>query len=200
MKTKSFFSVMALVAGVCVMTSCGGSSKQLVQQYPQSGSYANPYAGIVKNPLFHKDTDEYWYAVGQASGQLSDDAGQISLDALTNAQDKVRQKMSHSYQGMIENYGRTIGNSQGNDRQRKLERGGRQIIDAIVNNTDAEDEASQVTEKGIRTEYVLIKISKKQVAKEIKNFVSKDEDLRISYNSEQFFNKMDETFKNSKED
>lgn len=191
---------MTFVASVCVLTSCGGSSKQVAQQYSQAGSYANPYAGIVKNPLFHKDTDEYWYAVGEASGKLDDDAGQIKLDALTNAQDFIRQKMSHSYEGLITNYGRTIGNSQGNDRQRKLERCGKQVIENIVNNTDSEDEASRVNEKGIRTIYVVIKISKKHVSKEIKNFVSKDEDLRISYNSDQFFNKMDETFKNSKEE
>ena len=199
MKTKSFFSVMAFVAGMCVMTSCG-SNKQTAQQHSQTGSYANPYAGIVKNPLFHKDTDDYWYAVGEASGQLSDDASQIKLDALTNAQDFIRQKMSHSYEGLIANYGRSIGNSQGNDRQRKLDRGGLQIIEGIVNNTDSEDEASSVNEKGIRTIYVVIKISKKQVAKEIKNFVSKDEDLRISYNSDQFFGQMEEAFKNSKEE
>lgn len=198
---KNLLIMVALVAGVSVMTSCGGSSKQVVaQQYPQSGAYANPYAGIVKNPLFHKDTDDFWYAVGEASGGLNDDAGQIKLDALTNAQDIIRQKMSHSYQGLIENYGRTIGNSQGNDRQRKMERGGKQIIDAIVNNTDSEDEASRIDEKGKQTVYVVIKISKKQVAKEIKNFVSKDEDLRISYNKDKFFEHMDETFKQSKEE
>ena len=199
MRKKSLLIMMAFVASICMMISCSGN-KHTVQQYSQTGSYANPYAGIVKNPLFHKDTDDYWYAVGEASGQLSDDAGQIKLDALTNAQDFIRQKMSHSYEGLIANYGRTIGNSQGNDRQRKLDRGGLQIIEGIVNNTDSEDEASSVNEKGIRTIYVVIKISKKQVAKEIKNFVSKDEDLRISYNSDQFFDRMEEAFKNSKEE
>lgn len=166
----------------------------------QIQTYANPYAGIVRNPLFHPDTEDYWYAVGEAVGMMDDDPGELKLDALSNAQNQIRQKMSHVYQGIVKNYARTVGNSKGRSRQNKLERGGKQIIDAVVNNTDSYDEAQRIDAKGRVTQYAAIKISKKEVAKKIKEFVSKNEDEEISKNSDKFMQELDEQFKKTKDE
>ncbi len=200
MKTKSFFSVMALVAGVCVMTSCGGSSKQLVAQQPlpsNGTSYGDPFGPTKQTPLEQPDDENYWYTVGIASGPRMQ-MGQVKRNAQRMGQQEIRERISHAYKGMVSDYSNTIGNNQGNDIQAKLESAGDQIIDVIVNNTDAIKSEANVDEKGNVWYYALIRISKKEMAQKIAKAVSEDEELKIRFKEEEYRKTMEQRFANFK--
>jgi hypothetical protein len=152
-------------------------------------------------PCQEFDTDDYFAAAGIASGSKNR-MDVLQTAALTNAQNVIRQKMQHAYKGMIADYSTYIGNNGGADTDAKVERAGSQIIDAMINETRATcgPKFSGVDDKGNVICYLSIRINKKQVAEAIADNVSKDEELRIRFNEEQFRKKMDEEFKKFKED
>ena len=160
MKTNLFI-VMALVAGISVMTSCG-SQKTVVAQTPaatSNPSFTSPFGPTTQTPLFRPSDKDYWYEVGMASGPRAR-MGQIRIAALRNGQQLIREEMKHAYKGMVSEYSNSIGNNGGTDFEEKAEAAGDKIIDVIVNNTDPIDEQSNMDEKGIVTFYRLIRISK----------------------------------------
>lgn len=192
---KKLFLMMALIAGVCVMTSCGGS-KQVVA----ANQSVNPFSsGSYAAPGFEPDTDEYFTGWGTANGpQARMDV--LQLSALTNAQNAVRQKMKHAYKGLVSDYSNYIGNNNGSDAQVHVERAGNQIIDAVVNDTKAQSlNFSGVDDKGRVNCYVGIRIYKKQLADKIADAVSEDEELKIRFKEDQFRQYMEDKFKDYKE-
>ncbi len=126
----------------------------------------------------------------------------LQTSALTNAQNIVRQKMKHAYKGAIDDYSNYIGNNAGSDAQTHIERAGTQIIDAVINDTRATSgpKFSAVDDKGDVTCFVGIRVYKKAIEDKIVEHVSKDEELRIRFNEQEFRKKMDENFKKFKED
>ncbi len=125
----------------------------------------------------------------------------LQLNALTNAQNAVRQKMKHSYKGLVSDYANSVSNNAGTDIQSKVERGGNQIIDAIVNETQASKGPmfSPVDEKGNVTCFIGIRVYKNVVADKIADFVSEDEELKIRFKEEEFRKRIQEAFKEYKE-
>lgn len=202
MKTKQFFSVVALVAGMCAMTSCGGSSKQVANQAPayRAAEAVNPFAsGVYETPGFEPDTEEYFAALGIANGP-STRMDVLQLSALTNAQNVVRHKLKHAYKGIVSDYSNYIGNNAGSDAQVHVERAGDQIIDAVVNDTQAQSlKFSGVDAKGHVNCYCGIRIYKKQLADKIADVVSEDEELKIRFKEQEFRKYMQEKFKEYKE-
>lgn len=193
---KNLFMMMAFVAGVSVLTSCGGTSKQVVA--PTQA--VNPFAsGAYSAPGFEPDTDEYFAGWGTANGpQTRMDV--LQLSALTNAQNAVRQKLKHAYKGMVSDYSNYIGNNNGSDAQIHVERAGDQIIDAVVNETQAKTlNFSGVDDKGRLNCYIGIRIYKKQLADKIADAVSEDEELKIRFKEQEFRKYMQEKFKEYKE-
>ena len=195
---KNLLIMVALVAGVCVMTSCGGSSKQVVAQTPVATSnlsYADPFGPTTQTPLFRPSDENYWYEVGTASGPRAR-MGQVRIAALRNGQQLIREEMRHAYKGMVSEYSNMIGNNGGTDFEEKAEAAGDKIIDVIVNNTDPIDERSNMDEKGNVTFYRLIRISKKEAAEKIAKAVSEDEELKTRFKEEEYRKKMEERFAN----
>lgn len=193
---KNLFIMVAFVAGVSVLTSCGGTSKQVVA--PTQA--VNPFAsGAYSAPGFEPDTDEYFAGWGTANGpQTRMDV--LQLSALTNAQNAVRQKLKHAYKGMVSDYSNYIGNNNGSDAQIHVERAGDQIIDAVVNETQAKTlNFSGVDDKGRLNCYIGIRIYKKQLADKIADAVSEDEELKIRFKEQEFRKYMQEKFKEYKE-
>ena len=193
---KNLLIMVALVAGVSVLTSCGGTSKQVVA--PTQA--VNPFAsGAYSAPGFEPDTDEYFAGWGTANGpQTRMDV--LQLSALTNAQNAVRQKLKHAYKGMVSDYSNYIGNNSGSDAQIHVERAGDQIIDAVVNDTQAKTlNFSGVDDKGHLNCYIGIRIYKKQLADKIADMVSEDEELKIRFKESEFRKFMQEKFKEYKE-
>ncbi len=189
---------IAAVAAVLMIASCGASrntAQTSVAQQP-----ASPFGPTFSIPNGEYDTDEYFGASGIASGPKVR-MGELYSVALTNAQNIVRQKMAHAYQGAIDDYMNSVGNNAGTDFEMKVERAGTQIIDAIVNDTRETNPPvfSAVDEKGNVTCYVGIRVYKDAVAEKIADYVSEDEELKIRFKEDQFRQRMEENFKKYKE-
>lgn len=188
--------VMAVMAAA-LLASCG-TQKQVVMA--SNSRSASPFGDVFEVPAAENDTEEYFGATGIASGSKAR-MGDLQLDALANAQNMIRQKMKHAYKGAVDDYMVRFGNNAGSDIQSKLERGGTQIIDVIVNETQASKGPlfSNVDEKGNVTCYIGIRISKKTMADKIADYVSEDEELKIRFQESQFRQRMKESFKEFKE-
>jgi hypothetical protein len=203
MKTISYLklAVMAVVAGM-FMNACG-SVKQQVASAGGSRGGGSPFGEVYDAPCSQdaKDTDDYFAAIGIASGSKNR-MDVLQTSALTNAQNVIRQKMRHAYQGAIKDYSNAIGNNSGTDMAMHVERAGTQIIDAIVNETNATcgPKFSGVDERGDVTCYTAIRISKKEVATKIADHLSKDEELKIRFDEANFRKGMEEDFKKYKEE
>lgn len=119
----------------------------------------------VEMPTLKGDTDEYFEALGISYGSKVR-MGELHMLALTNAQNIIRQKMAHVYKGVIEDYMRVYGNNLGTDIETKMERGGKQFINAILNDTRevGSPEFSEMDEKGNVTCYVVARVYKQGLA------------------------------------
>ncbi len=197
MKTNLAFIAVAMMFTSVVITSCGGSKQTTADYKPVAGS---PFGEVYEAPCADKDTPEYFVGLGISNGSRNR-MDVLQTAALTNAQNIARQKMQHAYKGMISDYSNYIGNNAGSDAEAKVERAGNQIIDRIINDTEAwcGPKFSGVDEKGSISCYIGIRISKKQVADAIANYVSNDEELKIRFNEQEFRKRMDEEFKKFKE-
>lgn len=191
---RSFVLILASVA--VLLTSCG-SAKSPAKSSTSSGS---PFGDVYEVPAAENDTEEYFGATGIAYGSKAR-MGELQLLALTNAQNLIRQKMQHAYKGAVDDYMNMVGNNSGSDIQSKIERGGTQIIDVIVNDTQASKGPmfSTVDEKGNITCYIGIRISKQKIADAISDYVSEDEELKIRFKEHKFRERMQESFKSFKE-
>lgn len=194
---KNLFFVTATVA-VLMLSAC--SALKNVKTMANTSQSVSPFGEVYEVPAAENDTDEYFGATGIASGSKAR-MGDLQLDALSNAQNMIRQKMQHAYKGAVDDYIVRFGNNAGSDIQSKLERGGTQIIDVIVNDTRASKGPvfSSVDEKGNVTCYIGIRISKKTMADKIADYVSEDEELKIRFQEDQFRQRMKESFKDFKE-
>lgn len=197
---KLDLKVIMAVACVCFFGSCGVNKNPVINTASRSG---NPFGDVYELPAAEYDTDEYFGATGIATGPATRQ-DVLQSAALTNAQNLVRQKMKHAYQGMIDDYSNYVGTSAGTNTEAKIERGGTQIIDAVVNETRATKVVfSGVDDKGNMTCYTGIRISKKELAEKIveqvTEAVSEDEELKVRFKEEEFRKNMDERFKKFKE-
>lgn len=189
---------MAAIAATMMFASCG-TIKNATTTANNTRS-ASPFGDVYEIPAAENDTDEYFGATGIASGSKAR-MGELQLMALTNAQNIIRQKMQHAYKGAVDDYMNSIGNNAGTDIEAKIERGGTQLIDVIVNETQASKGPlfSAVDEKGNVTCFIGIRISKKMMADKIADYVSEDEELKIRFKEDQFRERMKESFKEFKE-
>ncbi len=197
---KNLF-VLATTVATMFLASCGATKPATVADNTRPGS---PFGETFSIPNGEFDTDDYFGASGIASGPKAR-MGELYSAALTNAQNIVRQKMAHAYKGAIDDYMLAIGNNAGTDYQSKIERGGTQIIDAIVNDTRETNPPvfSAVDEKGNVTCYVGVRVYKNvitdKLAENVIKNVSEDEELKIRFKEDQFRQRMEENFKKFKE-
>lgn len=189
---------MAAIAATMMFASCG-TTKNATTTANNTRS-ASPFGDVYEIPAAENDTDEYFGATGIASGSKAR-MGELQLMALANAQNIIRQKMQHAYKGAVDDYMNSIGNNAGTDIEAKIERDGTQLIDVIVNETQASKGPlfSAVDEKGNVTCFIGIRISKKMMADKIADYVSEDEELKIRFKEDQFRERMKESFKEFKE-
>jgi hypothetical protein len=194
MKTK----IIALLFA-SVLVSCGGSKKAIVYDQSRAPLSTNPFGQTYDLPTFEADTEEFFAATGIAEGAKSR-MGVLQQAALANAQDLIRQKMKHAYKGMVSGYANYMGINTSTIAKTKMEQGGDQIIDAIINDTQAKSvKFSGVDEKGNVTCYVAVRISKKETADKIAKGLSEDEELKLRFQEEKYRKYMRERFKEYKE-
>ena len=190
------FSIIAASVVLALMAASCGAPRQMATA-PASNS---PFGETFEAPCQEYDTDEYFTSTGIANGPQTR-MGMVHEMALANAQNIVRQKMQHAYKGAIDDYSNAIGTNAGTDMQEKIERGGTQVIDRIINDTQENCvKYSAVDSRGNVSFYVGIRISKEEVATAIADYVSDDEELKIRFNEFDFRKRMEETFKKFKED
>ncbi len=196
---KSIFS-LALVAVLALASCVRPQYPAVIGGYtPNPQNSGSPFGETYEMPAAEYDTDESFGATGIASGpKMRMDVLQSA--ALSNAQGLVRQKMQHAYKGAIDDYMSYMGNNVGSDAVNKMERGGTQIMDLIVNDTKATKVVfSSPDDKGNVTCFVGIRVDKKKIAETITNYISEDEELKIRFKEEEFRKKMDENFAKYKE-
>lgn len=194
MKTK----IIALLFA-SVLVSCSGSKKAIVYDQSRAPLSTNPFGQTYDLPTFEADTEEFFAATGIAEGAKSR-MGVLQQAALANAQDLIRQKMKHAYKGMVSGYANYMGINTSTIAKTKMEQGGDQIIDAIINDTQAKSvKFSGVDEKGNVTCYVAVRISKKETADKIAKGLSEDEELKLRFQEEKYRKYMRERFKEYKE-
>jgi hypothetical protein len=201
---KSFFKIAVTAAFAAIVAMGCGSSKQGVQSAGNNQTVAksggSPFGEVYEAPCAAFDTDDEFAATGIASGSKNR-MDVLQTSAITNAQNVIRQKVQHAYKGAIDDYSNYMGANAGSDAEVKVERAGTQIIDLMINETRATcgPKFSSVDERGDVTCFVGVKISKKQLANAITDHVSKDKELKIRFNEQEFRKRMDENFKKFKE-
>jgi hypothetical protein len=192
-----YLAVVSLGIVMCLfITACKGSKTAT----PSPTGGGDPFVGVVEVPCAQLDTDDEFAATGISNGSQNR-MDVLQTSALTNAQNIVRQKMQHAYKGAIDDYSSYIGNNAGSDAVAKVERAGTQIIDRIVNDTKTVCGPlfSRIDDKGNVNCFIGIRVSKKQVADAIVDYVSNEEELKIRFQEQEFRKRMEENFKKFKE-
>lgn len=192
---KNLFFTVSLSAAVLVLAASCGAPKQMATA-PASN---NPFGETFEAPCQEYDTDEYFATTGIANGPQAR-IGVVHEMALANAQSIVRQKIQHAYKGAIDDYTNAIGTNTGTDMQEKMERGGTQIIDLIISDTQETCvRYTSVDSRGNVSCYVGIRISKGDAATAIADYVSNDEELKVRFNEYDFRKRLEENFKKFRE-
>lgn len=198
---KKIFTFAAVVGAAMMMVSCG-APRQVAQSAPAKSG--NPFGDVYEAPCAEADSPEYFAATGIAVGAKARMADLQRL-ALANAQQVIRMKMEHAYKGAIDDYMNSVGTNAGTDIETKLEAGGSQIMDLVVNETVATcgPKYSSVDDKGNMTCYVGIRIPKKALVETIvdnvADNVSEEEELKIRFKEDEFRKRTLEKFQNYKE-
>jgi major membrane immunogen (membrane-anchored lipoprotein) len=197
MRRNYLVIALAAMCAAVILTSCGGSKK--VAATNKGGE--SPFGKVSEAPCTEHDTDEEFAATGIASGSKNR-MDVLQTTALTNAQSIVRQKMQHAYKGVIDDYSSYMGNNSGSDAKAKVERAGTQLMEMILNDTKATcgPKFSNIDDKGDVTCFIGIRVNKKKIVEAVTNHLSKDDDLQIRFEEQEFRKRMEESFKKFKED
>ncbi|MCQ2360619.1 MAG: hypothetical protein MJ009_03950 [Paludibacteraceae bacterium] len=194
MKKKILFGIMLVVIPFVVCDA----KKKVEQPKPK-----NPFGETFEAPCQVYDTDEEFAATGIFEG-TSSQKQEVQKGAVLAAQELIRIKMKHSYNGMISEYSSSYGKNAGNDIERKMEAAGDRVIDQIINDSKQSCvKWSEVDDKGHITCYTSVIISKKETAQkisqEVEEMLSQDEKDRIGFNEQEYRKQMEERFKQYKE-
>ncbi len=191
-----------IVVGALAFPGCK-SKQQIVQLQPYQTQLNSEYTReeFVEPPCVKYDNDTVFAGFSSAYGPASQEAA-IRLVALTNAQNIVRQKMQHAYDGIVSDYFNFIGENNTNTAKSNIESVGDQIIDVIVNDTQEKciRRSKTTDDKGNITYYIGIEINKKEAANKIADELSKDGELDVRFYEYNYREHMEKKFKDYKED
>lgn len=191
---KILLAESAVLLAAIALVSCAGKPPQQAEVSP---------LGETVFPCQVFDDDEWFYARGIASGSRAQ-VDAVNRLALTYAQDRIRQKMEHAFEGMVSPYMDGIGGNQGTDIGRNTKIAGDQIIRDIMPSTEMTCEKySGVDEKGHIEAYVAVRMSRKPVSDKlldmVEDMVSKDEEMGIRFREQNYREQMAKRFKEFKQ-
>lgn len=194
---KRILIFVATATATMFFLACSSTKRSAEAAY----AAGNPFGDVYEMPAAEYDTDESFGATGMAYGSRTQ-GGTVHQNALSNAQEIVRQKIKHSYKGVVDIYSKSVGNNAGTDIINKIERAGTQVIDAVVNDTkETQVKWSSVDDKGNLYCYVGIRINKEKLADEVAKAVSKavtdEEEAKIGFNEAKFREQNADVFKRS---
>ena len=198
------FTFVSMIVFVLFMVACGSEPQRSAGNSSTPAASQNPFGQTYNTPCEMYDDDDWFADTGIAMGSYKQ-KGTVQQNALTNAQDLCRAKVKHAYKGMISNFAQTHGNNNGSDIINKVSRAGDQIIDAVINDTQAKCKAwGSVDSDGMIEAYVGIKIRKRElsekIAQEVKNVLTEDEKTRIDFKEDEYRKQMDDRFEKYKEE
>lgn len=173
MKKRIVYNFCSFMILVCVVLGGCGRTKEVVnmrQEPPKSESVISEGTG---------DTDEYFEGWGEAYGSRVR-RGELHMVALGNAQDIIRQKINHAYQGVVKNVLERNGNNLGNDMLTRMEFYGKQSINAIIGDTRETGlpKFSAVDERGNVSCEVVVRVYRKEVVNRVASYLFKDEKIK----------------------
>ncbi len=194
MKSKLFLGTLATAA---LLLSACASQKQV--KHAENAAFKEVYDMPCGG---YHDTAEKFAATGIFRGP-SHKKGQCHLNAIANAKAIIREKYQHAYKGMTVDYSSTTGTNSGNDVTDKIERVGKQVIDAMLN--DAQEvcaKFSGVQDDGMIECYVAIEIPKADIAdnvvKKISQVLTDEEKLKIDFNEMKLRQRLEEEMQKQK--
>jgi hypothetical protein len=154
-------------------------------------------------PCMLYDSDDVFAGTSMAIG-FPDEADVVRRAALTNAQNIVRQKMEHAYEGMVTDFMSLIGGDGSSRAASTVEAAGSQMIKTLVKDTKEKCiKTSPVNDKGKITIFVGIEINKRELAAKVADKVEEkaaevlqdDKELAIRFKESNFRERMEQKFK-----
>ena len=198
MKKIMFVSTMVFVF---FMAACASEQQKTANNAPAGST--NPFGDSYEAPCQMYD-DDVFAATGIYKGSM-EQKGELQKFALVNAQTLCRMKVKHTYRGMVSDFAQSHGNNRGNDIETKISQAGDQIIDAVINDTQAKCvKYSGVGADGRMEAYVGIKINKRELAGKIadavKDALTDEEKTKIDFHEEEYRKQMEERFEKFREE
>ncbi len=194
---KKIFVFTAIIASMGFI-ACGPARHTASTPAPtySNNTSSNPFGETYSAPISGYTTDDESFGALGIAYASRNRIGELQRLAMANAQALIRQQMTHAYRGAIADYLNSVGNNVGTDVESKIEGGGTQIINNMVNDVknSSEPKFSGIDEKGNITCYIGIRISKKEFTNKVADYISDDEELKIRFKEDQFRKSMEKEF------
>lgn len=193
-----FYSVLMLLFAFFV-TAC--ASWQHKSDSNTRVNSTDPFDDSYEAPCQMYDDNNYFAATGIYRGSV-EQKGELQKFALVNAQDICRMKVKHTYKGMVSDFSKSSGNNRGNNIETKISQSGDQIIDTVINETQAKCvKYSTVDAGGMIEAYVAIKIPKidlaQKLAYEVGKLLTNKEKTRINFHENEYIKQTIKRFEES---
>ncbi len=200
MKKFMFVSMMVFVVFMIACASnqqTGGNSSKLENSAGEPS--VRPGTTFLCDE-FSYDTPDEFRCMGIVYG-YNTQQGELMQNALIDAQEECKRKISHFVEGMSETWRDRYGNNKGNDFRRSAEEAMVEYWNDIMNNTDTKcRRISETLDENEKVHvYTVIAVPKKvvvnTVANKIENSVSEEEKKDMQFEKHEFLEKLDEKAK-----
>lgn len=178
---KTTLSIMTLaLAGVVIFSSCK-SNKKAVEKQQQKTFGTEIVLPCIDESM---DDDEYFKAMGTASNINAQNARTGAWDA---AKSMLLRRLGGLVEGISEDYSRSVSGQAKQDKiQRIVESDMNTIVVKLVNDAQKTCEKIYQDEAGNYNSFIAIRVSKKEMLKQVENTLSNEEELDIEFNREKF--------------
>lgn len=174
---KRTFILMAAVASMMIFGACK-SSKPVTPE--QRGRVE------VDIPCLSEsyDDDQYFRAVGTATNMNQQNARTAAYDA---AKSMLMKRLGGLAKGLATDYSRTMaGDAQIDKVQRAIEGEITTVIERLVNDSYKTCEKMYQNQAGNYESYIAIRVSKAEIIRQAQSELSKNQELEIEFNRDQF--------------
>jgi len=186
MKTSVKFG-MAMLA-MFALAACG-SNKQATTtttNYPASNTQAELPGKRMMLPCVDAsmDDDEYFRDLGIGTSINKQSARKAAVEA---SKSMIKSRLGGMIKGVATDYSRVVAGQAPADKvQRLIEEEFTQVVEKMLNDADKTCEDMYQVPSGEFESYYAIQISKKEIINKVSNVLSKNEELEIEFNREQF--------------
>ena len=130
------------------------------------------------------DNDQYFRAMGTATNLNMQNARSAAFDA---AKSMLNKRLGGFVKGLSSDYTRSMaGNAQTDNVQRAVERELYSVVERMLNDAAKTCEKMYQNPSGNYESFIAIQVSKKELIDNMDKQLSRDQELEIEYNREQF--------------